>query len=442
MKTMKHFFSIIILLAIATAGNAAKKFVPFTKSLSQEKAIEASYPISITHRYGDIEVSLWDKQAVKIDVTISGNLQEGEDAEALCKDILEGLIKVNRDVLISTPIEDYNTNMIVLGTRKIINADLKLNNGNKYKVSELKVQMHIFLPDRHKLAIQNKYHDISMGNYGGDLAVSVDNGSFIAGELRGESRVSMKYGTVRVSKATRLAINSYDGHVNVADADQLDVNSKYSNVSIDHCNEANLSSYDDDISTGDFQTLKYSSKYSSFNGGNVESITADLYDGQLELKNVSQVTISAKYADIEMDVVGSMRMADSYDNHVKIELVDQLLLSSSKYSSYRIGVILGSLTLDGYDDDFIVGLIASGAEDINMRIKYGEYKFKFDKDYGHSIKVSSTHGNVDYPKSYYTISSQNTSGSSNTLEATTIGYVGNNSIVIDAYSSDIDLDLK
>jgi len=440
---MKHFFSLILLLTLASNESVAKKFTPFTKNLSTEKEIKASHPITVSHRYGDIDISVWDKQAIKIDAEISGDLKDGEDLEALCKELMEGFIRVNEDVFIYVPVAQYKNNVIHLGSKKIKNAELTLTNGKRYEVSDLKLKLHVYMPDRHRLSIETRYHDLSMGSYNGEVSVSCDNGSFTAGNLSsGECRVSMKYGSVVIEKVPEIALNAYDGYVKVGRVDKLNMTSKYSTISIGSCDNASISSYDDDITVGDIRELSVSSKYTTFIGGNTDVVRADLYDGQFELKNVSRISINAKYTDIEMAVVGSLNMADSYDNNISLELVDQLLLNSSKYSSYRIGVISGSLTLDGYDDDFRVDLIASTAKNINMRIKYGDYALKFDKEYGHNIRVAATHGEVNYPKSFYTITSQNTSGSVSNLQATTVGYSGSNRVLIEAYSSDIDMGLK
>lgn len=445
MKITKPFFNLIVLLVLAQGALAAKSYTPFSKTLSAQKEVKTSADISLSHRYGDVLLSTWSNSAVKVEVKVTGKIKDEEELENLYEELMRDLIKANDHVFIKTNIERYNSSVIQLGTKTIANNDMEFVNGEKFKVSDFKMQLKVFVPQNHRLALNTRYHDLTMDDYSGDLSVSQYNGTFTAGELRGDCNISAKYGAVNVGNARFLKLSSYDGDVRIGDVDRLTISSKYSNIYIGKCNDINSDSYDDNITLGNLNKLKITSKYSSIAAGNLDELTADIYDGRIDFGNATRANIKSQYSQLKMGVIGSLTMFNSYDNDFTIELVDQFLVQNSKYSTYRIKAITGKLTLNSYDDNVRVGLVSETASSVNLKMKYGSYSFRLHKDYQHQLQVNSKSTDIDFPKEHYKITSESTDECCENdvnMDAQTTGYSGGNMISIDAYSCDIQLGLN
>lgn len=196
---------------------------PSSFSFQKEKVIEKNYPVngkhklSIDNRYGKIAVHNWNRNEVKVTVTI----RTAENSERRAQDALD---RVRVD-------ESTSGNTISLKT-DIGSSDSNwwssLTNGSNDR--GLRIDYEVYMPKRNELTVANQYGPIELDDRDGKVTLSVSYGSLRAGRLNAadnslsvayskadidylqEGDVSVRYGGFTLSESERLTLSiSYSG---------------------------------------------------------------------------------------------------------------------------------------------------------------------------------------------------------------------------------------
>jgi len=243
---MKQLIANIIFLSLLLCSFQlnAQEFEK-SKSFSETYFLNDQMEVSIQNKYGDIQIINWDIDSVKIEVNVkvSSNKQSKVDK-------IFNLIKM-----------DYRHNYYYV----IAKTEFVGQNGFWTDVSDIsktifnsntstKVEYIVHIPNTTKLTIKNKYGNIYLGDYSGELNVDLSNGDLRAHHLIGKSNLKMSFGDLLVGKLkwAHLQFSYVEAHIEecgymetftstsklyITDIDELNIESGHDKYHIENVNK-------------------------------------------------------------------------------------------------------------------------------------------------------------------------------------------------------------
>jgi hypothetical protein len=237
-----------------------------SKNFSKSYSLSSSDKVSLTNQFGEMKISTWDKNEVKVDATITGK----SDDESRVQEILDNI-----------SIEDKKDGNMVSFKTKFANDDKKdkdkdknkdKDDNKKHRNEGMEINYTVYLPSSATLIADNQFGSMIVPDYRGEADITSKFGSLKAGKLSNAKEVTVEFGTGEIEQITggKLNIRFSSGQVNKLSGDiktnlefsrvklnldndvkNLDVKNSYSTVYLD-ANKNFSASYDISTTHGDF----------------------------------------------------------------------------------------------------------------------------------------------------------------------------------------------
>ncbi len=260
-------FSVAVLassLLLTTAGLAQEKERTEPK-FKKTKAYSKSYPlgssdkVSLYNQFGEMKLVTWDKNEIKVDVSITGK----SDDETRAQEIVDR-ISINDG-------KDGNT---VYFKTKFANENKNWNKDNKGKNYHegMEINYLVYLPAGSSLTAENQFGKMIVPDYRGEVSLESKFGSLTSGKLSNVKEVTVEFGSAEITsinggklniKFSSGSVNKLSGDVKTSveyskaklnvdnDLKSLDINNSFSELYLDL--SKNLSaSYSISTSHGEF----------------------------------------------------------------------------------------------------------------------------------------------------------------------------------------------
>lgn len=207
---MKAIIKVLSLFLIVLSGsvNIAKAgdepLVEKSKTYSKTYTVSNSDKVSFNNQFGDIKISTWDKNEVKVDVTLTGK----GNTEQVATEILNRL-----------SVEDGKNGSGVYFKTKIGNW----GNGTKHNNTGFNINYVIYMPATNPLSVENQFGKTTIGDYSGEFTLNQQFGMFTAGKLGNVKKMNIEFsggssigsingGDIYI-KFSRTLINKLEGAV-------------------------------------------------------------------------------------------------------------------------------------------------------------------------------------------------------------------------------------
>ena len=181
MKVIPRAYSIALLitsLALSTQILAAEDpLVEKKKTYSKSYAVSSADKISLHNQFGELKINTWDKNEVKVDVTITAEAGTDERAQRLLDAIGIEDGKSGNGVYFKTKIGNNNT-----------------NNRGKGEKQSFSIDYVVYLPATNYLDARNEFGPLMMGDYKGKVYLESKFGSLNTGNLTGNADVNVEFG--------------------------------------------------------------------------------------------------------------------------------------------------------------------------------------------------------------------------------------------------------
>ena len=175
----------------------------------KERSISKSYPASgnnlnIENSFGDVKITTWDKNEIKVDVHIEASSTDKELAETTFGKIDVRDKQEGKDISFVTSFGN----------------DKKTNCNNCSSTMSIDYDIHI--PASNPLTIKNSFGDIVIPDYSGSVSLTSMYGALTAGKLR---------------KLEKLVVQF--GKANLKDLSNVDVTFGYTSINIENLSGSN-----------------------------------------------------------------------------------------------------------------------------------------------------------------------------------------------------------
>lgn len=356
MKLCKITLLLLLIPSMIFANNEIdKKRHEKSKSISKTFDVNKDARLEVYNKFGDINVTTWDKNRIEIDVTIT---VKGNDLD----DVEDSLDKISVDF-------EASSSLVTARTR--IGSKNGWSIWKKRKNKSYKINYTIKMPISNDVDLNNDYGRISLDELEGKAEISCDYGEIEIGDLKGEgSEISLDYCKSSSIESMR------DGDISV----------DYSSLSVDEATDIDLSTDYSTVTFGEVKTLDFSADYGGVRVDNAVSVNGSGDYSGLKFGNITKkLTVSADYGSIRVK-----NLANGF------ELVD----INSEFASIKIGIESGT------SFDFIVDLQYAGFKRDNSNIDMRKSIVKNNKKYyegtygksgsGSMIKINSEYGSVTF----------------------------------------------
>ena len=259
---MKAKLFSIVLMAIASISAsytfAQEKKFSKSKSYSKSYSISGSDKINLENQFGEMKLITWDKNEVKVDVSITGT----SDEEARAQKIIDRI-----------SIEDGKTSGSVSFKTKFANQEKDWNDKNNKHTNEgMKVNYTVYLPSGNPLNAKNQFGATIIPDYRGEATLESQFGSLTTGKITNAKKINVQFGKADIEQVNggALDIRYTSATVNKLTGD-VDANLQFSTVKMNIDNGVKTldvsSSYTDvylDLNKNVSASYKISTSYGGF----------------------------------------------------------------------------------------------------------------------------------------------------------------------------------
>ncbi len=253
MKKMINTFRILIpLLLLQVSGfaqddndkdNKPDKKYDFvkTKSVNKSYNVSSNDKLSITNEFGKVEVHTWERNEIKVDVSIEVSATKENIAQRIIDGITVSDGQSGKNISFKTTIKGRD-------------KDKESANEDKNEKSTMHVNYSISMPATNPLRVENQFGATTIPDYKGEIELNCKFGSLTAGSLTNIKTINVEFGkanfgsvangtvTVKYSKAEfaklvgNIKLNLEFCGKTIVNIDNgltgLDVKSSYSSINI------------------------------------------------------------------------------------------------------------------------------------------------------------------------------------------------------------------
>ncbi|MBX2873491.1 MAG: hypothetical protein KTR30_15365 [Saprospiraceae bacterium] len=388
---MKNAFNILILC-----------FLVFSSCFGQEeqkktisKVFSGKQQVSVTHRYGPLQVVKSGDGQVRFTAILSARTKEPGDMELLEKQFDLEIVESSNilDIKTNFDIENWNSRNGIIS--------LKFKDGSKLKqVKDLEIGFLLEVPDLEELTLANKYDEIIIReDISADLNINLYDGRLQTANISGQLKIDTKYSKGSIGNFANGELNFYDSDFNLGNAQDIKLTSKYSKLQFSQVGSFTIESYDDKISWDNVQgDISIIDKYSDFVGGNFANGKFELHDSKVTLKDGQSLQLKSKYTKFRFGNLESLSFELSYDDKVEIVSLGSLK-SKSKYTDYKIGELKSGLSVNSYDDDFEIERFTGPLQGIDFTGKYSDITLLLPESIEYRLEAYAKYGKIQYAES-------------------------------------------
>ncbi|HEX7845045.1 MAG TPA: hypothetical protein VF476_04530 [Chitinophagaceae bacterium] len=289
-----------------------------TKSYSKSYSLASSDKISLNNQFGEMKLVTWEKNEIKVDVTIIGK----SDEEPRAQEIVDRISIADG--------KDGNT--VYFKTKFADDKKTSKDDGKKHRNEGMEINYLVYLPSGNSLDAENQFGKMIIPDYRGEAQLESKFGSLTAGKISNAKSISVEFGKADVAHMNggKLTIKFSSGTVNKLSGDvkssleyskvkldldndvkSLDINNSFSDVYLD-VNTNFSASYNISTSHGEFSNKtsfaikdegsnddnrygpRFNKTYSGTSGSGAAKVKVSSSFGQTTVGHNLQVDMSQK----------------------------------------------------------------------------------------------------------------------------------------------------
>ena len=251
------------------------KWKEFTKVVEKEHTIGQSGELEIESKYGNINISTWDKETVLVKAVITVESKSEEEASELFEfidiEFLEGTDYL-KCVTRNSAQENYSW------------KDYLPWNISSYKPLEYKIEYTVQMPHGADLKLENKHGNIGLTALGGSAVIEQKYGNLSAETVEGDMKLYLSHGNGYVD-----SVNDFKGEL------------RYSKFTLNKAENTQLESRYSKIEIKEMKTLRLESRYDNFELGKVDELTGDCRYSDFKIGEIDRITIDAAYSNFTIE---------------------------------------------------------------------------------------------------------------------------------------------
>lgn len=332
---MKSLYKLTLLLlfipAIAFSSNETdKKKHEKSKSINKSFDVNSNATLSINNKYGDVNVTTWNKNTIQIDIKIT---VKGNDLD----DVEEQLEKIN---------VEFNASKSLVEAKTLFRRKNNWGFWNKNKKMSYEIDYTVKMPITNNANLSNDYGNISLNELEGEANINCDYGKIHIGDLKGKnSQINLDYcSSSTVNSMKDGSINVDYSKLTIENAETVKLNTDYSTIKLKKLDQLTFNADYGGVEVEQAASVSGNGDYSSLKFGTItKSLKLKSDYGSIRIKNLEKgfdfVDIDSEYAGIRIGIspnnnfnfVVDLQYAGFKRNNSKIEMYERIVKNTKKY---------------------------------------------------------------------------------------------------------------
>ena len=220
MKSIYKITLLFLLFPLITSANIDEKKHEKNKKIKKEFSANKDAKVSINNKYGNINITTWDKNRVEIEVTIT---VKGDDLERV-----ENMLD-NIDV-------DFESSSNFVSAKTTLEKERKSwSFWSKSKNLSYKINYNIKMPRTNDVDLNNDYGSIFLDDLSGRASINCDYGKISVGELSADNNnINLDYcSSSSISYMKSGNINVDYSKITIEESENIKVNTDYSTLKLE-----------------------------------------------------------------------------------------------------------------------------------------------------------------------------------------------------------------
>jgi hypothetical protein len=180
------------LLVLLPAAAHPKDDTKLTKTITRDYKIPRDGHVTIVNKYGPIIINTWDKDSIHVNIEVTAFGKNDKSVDKIM-DRVDFDFSQNNQYLAMATVLDRSSGFF---------TELWNNIGDYSKTllsqNQLKIVYTVFLPATNDLDLTNKFGDIYLEDYSGNLEILLSHGNFRGGILSGRLDLDLSFGNADI----------------------------------------------------------------------------------------------------------------------------------------------------------------------------------------------------------------------------------------------------
>jgi hypothetical protein len=283
--------------------------------------LKSSTVIQINNKYGNVNVLPWEKDSVRIDVSISAQSKQASKVVKILSTIDCEMIATANTISARTVFYDNSATFwkdVVSYAGQVINTS-----------NNLQINYTVYMPVSNDIKIENKFGNVYMDSHIGNADITVSNGDIQARNFTRGLKLKIEFGAASFQDAAdaHLIINYSD--LTARKIHKLNLNSRSSTIDIEEAGVTELVSSRDKLVVKACNSLSGEASFSRIRINELEAMcTINSKYGELKLNAITRdfrnINIKSEYTDIFM----GFNPSDSYSMELVYDAKTNLNISA------------------------------------------------------------------------------------------------------------------
>jgi hypothetical protein len=266
----KRYVVLLCLFVGGVAGAYAQEGVK-EKKITKTFSVGENDRLSVENSYGKVHINTWDKKEISVEVKILALHKNDSKAQELLDRIKISDIRTSGRISYKTIISTGNLVM----------------NGKQ----SMSIDYTIYIPVGNPLSVVNKFGDVYLDDFSGELDLHVAYGALKAGKLSGvDKAIKVQFGSAVITSIESGRLDIQYSKLNIEKAQKIDV--------INMFGSTNITSV---------QNLKIDQRYGSMNVGTVAQMSGKIEFADFDVtKLLKSIDLTMKYCSrADFGLIGS-----------------------------------------------------------------------------------------------------------------------------------------
>lgn len=294
----KYGLTALIIGLFTSSGFAQNEH---TKQWQRSYDLPANGTVQIENKYGNVVVNGWDQDKLQVTIDIKVVHRKDDNAKKLLDRIQPEVTQAGDFVRI--------TSQIVERSSSLLSRYFNKANPFDFDKSNIQINYEVYLPMNTELDITNKFGDVVIGAWHGDLDANVQHGDVWVNDDISTAKVDMRFGKLNLGTIGYGNIKMNNGGIDIEDAQKLKIISSGSNIQLDKVNNLEVYSSKDEVSLEAIGSLRGDFKFSNVDISIIEQeMFLTLRIAEVDIKKfinpTPEIDIVQESSEINMDVSG------------------------------------------------------------------------------------------------------------------------------------------
>lgn len=205
-----------------------------SKQISKRFKATAETRIEIVNKYGKIKINTWDKDSVVFDIKIRVEDKKLSKLEKLIEDVNIDFTGSQHFIIARTKVGESRSGF----EKEIQNFKESVFQSD----GKIEIDYTVWMPKSNQLKVENKFGDVYIDDYSGDVEINLSNGNLKSHDFAGKTRLNLSFGDATINKMKSGTLDCNYSEIYIKEADKLQITSKSSEFEITEISEINTDS--------------------------------------------------------------------------------------------------------------------------------------------------------------------------------------------------------